>query len=78
LIRRLQSESQLQHKSAAPPAAAPLPPPAQSTTHGKMAYASGAVYEGEFKDGKANGQGTMTYADGRRESGTWRDGKFVG
>lgn len=37
-----------------------------------------SVYEGEWVNGKRNGQGTRTYADGRVESGTWKDGSFVG
>ena len=37
-----------------------------------------SVYEGEWVNGKRNGQGTKTYADGRVESGTWKDGEFVG
>ena len=46
-----------------------------------MVYLDGevySVYEGEWVNGKRNGQGTMTYADGRVESGTWKDGEFVG
>ena len=79
LIRRLQSESQLQHKSAAPPAAAPLqsaplPPPAQSTIHGKKTLASGAVYEGELKDDKANRQGKCTFPNGQVYEGEWKNG----
>jgi hypothetical protein len=83
LIRRLQSESQLQHKSAAPPAAAPLqsaplPPPAQSTIHGKKTLAGGAVYEGEWKDGKADGQGKLTFPNGEVHEGEYKDGMANG
>jgi hypothetical protein len=70
LIRRVQSESQLQPEFAAPPAAsalqsAPLPPPAQSTTHGNKTYAGGAVYEGESKDDTRNGRGKHTWPCGK-------------
>ena len=35
-------------------------------------------YEGEWVDGKINGQGTLWYADGDRYEGEWRDGKMHG
>ena len=34
-----------------------------------------ARYEGELRDGKANGRGLYTYASGNRYEGEWRDGK---
>ena len=37
-----------------------------------------SVYEGEWVNGKKNGQVTKTYADGRVESGTWKDDMLVG
>jgi len=33
------------------------------------------MYEGEFKDGKYDGQGTYTWSDGRKYVGEWKDGK---
>ena len=36
---------------------------------GKMTYANGDVYDGEWEDGK------MTYADGVVYNGEWKDGK---
>ena len=35
-------------------------------------------YEGEWVDGKINGQGTLWYADGDQYQGEWRDGKMHG
>ena len=32
--------------------------------HGKMTFASGDVYEGEFKEGKQEGHGKMTHVNG--------------
>jgi len=32
--------------------------------HGVYKYTSGAIYEGEFKDGKANGHGVYKNASG--------------
>ena len=47
--------------------------------HGKgtYTYASGAVYDGDFKDGTMHGKGTMTYADGGVYVGEYKDGKRV-
>ena len=36
------------------------------------------MYEGEFKDGKYDGQGTYTWSDGRKYVGEWLDGKQNG
>lgn len=44
--------------------------------HGK--YITGTVYEGEWKDGKRNGQGKCTWASGSVYKGEWKDGKFNG
>ena len=35
----------------------------------------GGKYEGEYKDGKRNGQGTYTYSDGEKYVGKWKNGK---
>ena len=47
--------------------------------HGKgtYTYASGNVYDGDFKDGTMHGKGTMTYADGGVYVGEYKDGKRV-
>jgi hypothetical protein len=41
-------------------------------------FASGNVYEGEFKAGERGGRGTFTYADGEAEVGTFTPGAMVG
>ncbi|MEM7423375.1 MAG: 2-isopropylmalate synthase, partial [Pseudomonadota bacterium] len=41
-------------------------------------YDSGAVYEGQFKDGKQHGQGTYTAPDGYEYSGEWVEGVIQG
>ena len=38
----------------------------------------GGKYEGEYKDGKRNGQGTFTYPDGTRYVGEYKDGMRSG
>jgi hypothetical protein len=43
-----------------------------------MIYEIGDKYEGEWKDGKRNGQGTMIYEDGDQYEGEWNDGKLHG
>ena len=47
---------------------------------GKMTYASGEVYEGEWKRGKRHGKGKTTEADGDKKTfeNTWRNGKETG
>lgn len=47
---------------------------------GKMTFASGDIYEGDWANGEMNGQGTMTFAgiDGGSYVGEWHDGKFAG
>ena len=46
--------------------------------NGKHTYASGEVYEGEFKDGKRNGNGKHTYADGAVYEGEFKDDERSG
>ena len=41
-------------------------------------YDSGAVYEGQFKDGKQHGQGTYTAPDGYQYTGEWLEGVIQG
>ena len=36
------------------------------------------MYEGEFMDGKRNGQGTYTWTDEGKYEGKWKDGKSHG
>lgn len=43
-----------------------------------LTYDSGARYEGEVQNGKANGYGTYRYANGNRYEGQWKDGKKHG
>ena len=45
---------------------------------GKLTYADGDMYEGEWKDGKMEGHGTYYYADGDQYVGDWRDDKRHG
>jgi len=46
--------------------------------NGIMKYANGDVYEGEWKNGKKEGQGVMTYANGNVYDGHWKNGKKEG
>jgi len=43
--------------------------------YGIYRYADGGVYEGDWRNGKYNGQGSYTYAGGDIYEGEWRDGK---
>jgi hypothetical protein len=45
---------------------------------GKLVWADGKMYEGEYRDDKKEGQGTFTWADGRKYIGGWKDGKQHG
>lgn len=47
------------------------------TYTGKLTWANGDVYEGDYYDGRPHGQGKMTYASGLVEEGTFKDGIFV-
>lgn len=38
---------------------------------GVIKWASGDMYEGDFKDGMLDGQGTLTCKDGNRYKGDW-------
>jgi len=41
---------------------------------GVATYSNGDVYEGNFVDGKRQGEGTIRFASGDVVSGTWVDG----
>jgi hypothetical protein len=45
---------------------------------GTYIWSDGSKYEGEFKDGKPNGQGTLISPDGYKYVGQWKDGKQDG
>ena len=45
---------------------------------GKMLYADGGRYTGEFKNGKINGYGTFIYTDSSMYVGWWKDGYYNG
>jgi hypothetical protein len=45
---------------------------------GKYTYASGNVYEGEWKDGKKHGNGKCKYASGNVFEGEWKEDKKHG
>ena len=45
--------------------------------YGKMTYASGNVYEGEWKNSEMNGHGKYTYANGNVTYGEWENGQFI-
>ena len=44
---------------------------------GVATYSNGDVYEGQFRDGRRQGQGTMEYATGEVSDGEWQDGALV-
>ena len=35
-------------------------------------------YDGDWKDGKENGQGTLTWSNGSKYEGEWKNGKRTG
>ena len=41
-------------------------------------YASGAEYDGEWKDDKCHGFGRYTFPDGTFYEGNWKKNKFCG
>ena len=45
---------------------------------GKMTYASGDVYEGEFKNGYPDGKGVYRYSTGDKYEGEFKEGKMNG
>ena len=44
----------------------------------KISPQNGTKFEGQFKEGKRNGQGTFTSPDGEKYVGEWKDNKFHG
>ena len=46
-------------------------------TVGTLTYSDGSVYEGEIRDGKANGEGTRTYSNGDYYKGEFKDDLFL-
>ena len=45
---------------------------------GKLTFANGDTYVGEFQDGKQHGQGTLTFINGNRYVGEFKDAKANG
>jgi hypothetical protein len=45
---------------------------------GVMKFSSGAVYNGEFANGKLHGQGVLDFTNGNRYSGEWQNGMREG
>ena len=45
---------------------------------GVLAYPSGDMYVGEFRDGKKHGQGTYEFANGETHVGEFKDDNYVG
>ena len=48
-----------------------------ATGKGKVTWAEGDVYEGDYIDGERTGKGKMTRPDGSFQEGYWLDGEFV-
>ncbi len=46
--------------------------------YGKKMYRSGAVYEGNFKNGKCDGKGILTFSNGNKYLGDWQQDKRHG
>jgi hypothetical protein len=53
-------------------------PLSEQGARGIHLWPNGDKYEGEYRDGKPNGQGIYTWADGRKYVGEWKDGKKHG
>ena len=45
---------------------------------GRMQYASGHTYEGDWKNGCCDGNGKFTFPDGQEYEGQWKAGKRHG
>ncbi len=61
----------------AAPAKSPAAATAPTQTVGKLTL-NGAKYEGEIRDGKANGKGALSFPDGRKYVGEFKDDKRHG
>jgi hypothetical protein len=46
--------------------------------YGKMTYANGDVYEGQWKNGLKQGSGVMDFSNGDKYEGQWKNGKMHG
>lgn len=46
--------------------------------YGKQVWADGSMYEGYWKNSKANGKGRLIHADGDTYEGEWKDDKAHG
>jgi hypothetical protein len=46
--------------------------------NGKLTFANGDTYEGEFKDDMINGKGVFKNKVGNEIKGTFRNGNFTG
>lgn len=44
-----------------------------SNGYGKFRYRSGAIYQGDFSQGKSNGKGILTFTNGNKYLGDWQD-----
>ncbi len=42
---------------------------------GTKSWTNGDMYEGNFKDGRYDGQGTYTWSDGKKYVGEWKNGE---
>ena len=45
---------------------------------GKLTWANGDIYQGNFQNGKYQGFGVMTYSDGSKAAGVWDKGRKHG
>ena len=46
--------------------------------YGIINYSNGDIYEGEFKNGIAEGYGVINYLNGEKYQGEWKNGKAEG
>ena len=61
-----------------PSACQGMSPARWNNCKGKWLNVNGDLYEGDWRDGKPNGQGIQTFASGEKYTGTWKDGKYEG
>ncbi len=48
-----------------------------SNGKGKLIYASGDIFEGEWLNDKADGKGIYYHINGAKYEGEWKDDKYV-